>query len=142
MSHYKQGISWGPSMGLLNGHDIMGVFSCTLCADKSWKIVDWLTKLFKPKFSSIDTKFGLASLFTFSWCSLFLHILSVVGVKPHFVLIVFFFVKILFIYLFIEKGREGQREGEKYRCMVASWVPPTGDLACNPGMCPDWESNQ
>ena len=19
--------------------------------------------------------------------------------------------------------------------------PPTGDLACNPGMCPDWESN-
>ena len=20
--------------------------------------------------------------------------------------------------------------------------PPTGDLACNPGMCPDWESNQ
>ena len=21
-------------------------------------------------------------------------------------------------------------------------VPPTGDLACTPGMCPDWESNQ
>ena len=21
-------------------------------------------------------------------------------------------------------------------------VPPTEDLACNPGMCPDWESNQ
>ena len=21
-------------------------------------------------------------------------------------------------------------------------MPPTGDLACNPGMCPDWESNQ
>ena len=20
-------------------------------------------------------------------------------------------------------------------------MPPTGDLACNPGMCPDWESN-
>ena len=20
--------------------------------------------------------------------------------------------------------------------------PPTGDLACNQGMCPDWESNQ
>ena len=26
--------------------------------------------------------------------------------------------------------------------MFASHVPPTGDLACNPGMCPDWESNQ
>ena len=25
--------------------------------------------------------------------------------------------------------------------MVASYVPPTGDVACNPGMCPDWESN-
>ena len=26
--------------------------------------------------------------------------------------------------------------------MVASRAPPTGDLACNPGVCPDWESNQ
>ena len=26
--------------------------------------------------------------------------------------------------------------------MVASCAPPTGDLACNPGMCPDWELNQ
>ena len=26
--------------------------------------------------------------------------------------------------------------------MVASYAPPTGDLASNPGMCPDWESNQ
>ena len=25
--------------------------------------------------------------------------------------------------------------------MVAFRTPPTGDLACNPGMCPDWESN-
>ena len=46
-----------------------------------------------------------------------------------------------FIYLFLEKGREGEREGEKHQCVVASHVPPTGDLACNPGMCPDWEWN-
>ena len=26
--------------------------------------------------------------------------------------------------------------------MVASRMPPTGDLAHNPGMCPAWESNQ
>ena len=26
--------------------------------------------------------------------------------------------------------------------MVASYVPPTGDQAHNPGMCPDWESNR
>ena len=25
--------------------------------------------------------------------------------------------------------------------MVVSHMPPTGDLACNPGMCPDWEQN-
>ena len=25
---------------------------------------------------------------------------------------------------------------------VASWTSPTGDLARNPGMCPDWESNR
>ena len=25
--------------------------------------------------------------------------------------------------------------------MVASHVVPNGDLACNRGMCPDWESN-
>ena len=26
--------------------------------------------------------------------------------------------------------------------MVASHTPPTEDLALNPGMCPEWESNQ
>ena len=26
-------------------------------------------------------------------------------------------------------------------CVVASCAPPTGDLAHNPGMCPDWELN-
>ena len=36
---------------------------------------------------------------------------------------------------------EGDKEGEKHQCAVASHVPPTGDQACNPGMCPDWESN-
>ena len=49
----------------------------------------------------------------------------------------------IFIYLFIyrESGKEGEREGEKHQCVVASWAPPTGDLACNSGMCPDWELN-
>ena len=34
------------------------------------------------------------------------------------------------------------REGEKHQCVIASHAPPTGDLASNPGMCPDWEVNQ
>ena len=43
--------------------------------------------------------------------------------------------------MFRQREREGERGGEKYQCVVASRMPPTGDLACNPGMCPDWESN-
>ena len=38
-------------------------------------------------------------------------------------------------------GRGGERQGEKHQCMVASHTPATGELADNPGMCPDWESN-
>ena len=61
------------------------------------------------------------------------HCLSVL-VHPY-----FYFLKD-FIYLFLERGKEGER-GEKHQCAVASWAPPNGDLARNPGMCPDWESN-
>ena len=50
----------------------------------------------------------------------------------------FFFI----LFYFLQRGREGEREGEKHQCVIASFVPPTGDLACNPGMCPDWELNQ
>ena len=39
-----------------------------------------------------------------------------------------------FIYLFLERGREGEREKHQY--VVASCAPPTGDLACNTGLCP------
>ena len=39
-------------------------------------------------------------------------------------------------------GRKGEREGEKHQCVLASHMPPSGDLANKPGMCPDWESNQ
>ena len=38
-------------------------------------------------------------------------------------------------------GREEEREGTKHQCVVASHAIPSGDLACNPAMCPDWESN-
>ena len=45
------------------------------------------------------------------------------------------------LFIFRERGKEGEREGEIH-CLVASRMPPTGDLACNTGMCPDWESNE
>ena len=43
---------------------------------------------------------------------------------------------------FLERGKQGEREGEKHHCVVASGAPPPEDLAHNPGMCPDWELNR
>ena len=51
---------------------------------------------------------------------------------------IFFLKKILLI--FRAKGREGKREGETSMCGCLLY-PPTGDLACNPDTCPDWESS-
>ena len=56
-----------------------------------------------------------------------------------FVFILFF--KRFYLFTFRERGREEEREGRKHQCVVASHVAPTGDLACIPGMCPDWESD-
>ena len=52
----------------------------------------------------------------------------------------FFFLR-FYLFIFRQRGREGEREGEKSQCVVASHAPPTGDLAFNPGICPHWESN-
>ena len=35
-----------------------------------------------------------------------------------------------------------QCDHKKHQGVVASHMPPNGDLAHNPGVCPDWESNQ
>ena len=43
-----------------------------------------------------------------------------------------------FIYFW---GGGAETEGEKHQCVVVSHAPPTGDLAINPGTCPDWELN-
>ena len=52
----------------------------------------------------------------------------------------FFFFK---IYLFILREREGRKkERERNSNVWLPLVPPAGDLACNPDMCPDWELNQ
>ena len=41
--------------------------------------------------------------------------------------------------MFRERGREGER-GEKHQCVVVlPCTPSTGDLACKPGVCPDWD---
>ena len=63
----------------------------------------------------------------------------------HSVMPLAFFFKTLFIYF--QREEKGGIEGEKHWCMretsihCASHMPPTGDLARNPGMCPDRELN-
>ena len=37
---------------------------------------------------------------------------------------------------------EGEREGEKHQCVVASHTPLMGDQAPSPRIWPDWELNQ
>ena len=47
-----------------------------------------------------------------------------------------------FIYLFLERGREGEvRERNIHVWLPLAPTPPPRDLAHNPGMCPDWELN-
>ena len=60
--------------------------------------------------------------------------------SPKLVILGDIFKKILCI-LFFREGK-GEREGEKYQCVVASCAPPTGDPAHNPGMYPNCELNQ
>ena len=54
------------------------------------------------------------------------------------------FVNRFYLFIFREKGKEGGRKRGR-DTSVCGWLPlarpPTGDLACNLGMCPDWESN-
>ena len=52
-----------------------------------------------------------------------------------------YFFQGFYLFIFRQRGREGERKGEKHQCVVASHAPPTGDLAPNPGICPDWELN-
>ena len=47
---------------------------------------------------------------------------------------------VLDVFIFRETGGEG--EEKKYRCVVASPSPPTGDQTYNPGRYHDWELNQ
>ena len=52
------------------------------------------------------------------------------------------FLKILLIFRDREKERDSNMDVQKIHWLVVFCMPPTGDLAHNPGMWPDWESNQ
>ena len=44
-----------------------------------------------------------------------------------------------FIYLFSGRVKGKEKDRVKHQCVVAFHVPPTGNLADDPGMCSDWE---
>ena len=56
-------------------------------------------------------------------------------------LLLFNFLKRFYLFIFREGGGR-EKEGVKHQCVVG-WLlsAPTGDLARNPGTCPDWELN-
>ena len=39
------------------------------------------------------------------------------------------FLKRFYLFIVREKGRDGDREGEKHQCIVISHAPSTGDMA-------------
>ena len=59
-----------------------------------------------------------------------------------FLLIFLCFFKRFYLFIFREGGKEGERKGEKHQCVVASCTQLTEALVPNPGISPDWESNQ
>ena len=67
------------------------------------------------------------------------HFMIIKCQKLHSLIISLLLLSKMFIFfkdLFLERGREGEREEEKHQCVVAFHVPPTGGIASNPGMCP------
>ena len=53
------------------------------------------------------------------------------------------FLKIFYLFIFRERGGEGEKEGEKTLSGCLSRAPYQGpNLAHNPGMCPVWELNR
>ena len=53
--------------------------------------------------------------------------------------VLLYIFKRFYLFIFGERGMEG--EEEKHQYVVASYTPSTGILSCNPGVCPDWESD-
>ena len=45
------------------------------------------------------------------------------------------------LFIFREEGKGGSERERNISVWFVSCMPLTGDLAYNPGMCPDWESN-
>ena len=47
----------------------------------------------------------------------------------------YIFLKRFYLFIYLERGRR-EKEGNIHVRLVTSHTSPTGDLACNPVMCP------
>ena len=47
-----------------------------------------------------------------------------------------------YLFIFRDRGGQGEKEQVKHQCVAASRTPLTGDLARSLGMCSNWDSNQ
>ena len=74
------------------------------------------------------------------WTVTYLHAIHthVLGIYNLILFIYFFTFLKIYVFLKREEGREKETETAVCGCLSRA---PTGDLAPNPGMCPDWESN-
>ena len=72
----------------------------------------------------------------------FLYNLLTRYMKFHWIDVLWFF-KRFYLFIFSNRGREGEREGEKrvQDWSVSFYTPLTRDLVRKPGICSDWGSN-
>ena len=126
-------------------YDTSSVY-CTVCTIQSQiffhhHIFDPLDSLLPPKplFPLLSTTLWPE---TVSFCLFFLFVAF--RVTLHSFLFIYLFIYFLFILR--EREKEEEREGNLYvqeicQSVASCTPPPSGDLACNPGTCPDWEWN-
>ena len=72
---------------------------------------------------------------------IWIEVASIISALQSSFFLFFFFLR-FYLFNFRKRERERVRVGEKQQCVFASRMLPMGDLAHNPGMCPNWESNQ
>ena len=107
-------VTWGCGQGFL--HFLSSPVSSRPVLEKFLIVFS----LWKTAFSSFQCKYGLSPI-----CN-----------NP-----LVFYLKIAFVYLFLERGKGKKKEREININTKEKQGSVDRNLTCNPGMCPDWEPN-